>query len=119
MNVQGLCPSGRVKLVDLGLLLDQVLRHSFVGVLAQAKRLYHIFSHLLLLEVVLPLLILEVLLVDLVQILVHLLVCAQLQVLRVDLFFGLELARFHVFKLCLASNKISSLNASTIVVPEA
>ena len=61
MNVQRLRLVWRVQLVDLRLLFDQIFGHGLVHVLAHAQRLHHVLSHLLLLEVVLPLLILEVL----------------------------------------------------------
>ena len=94
-----------VELVDLHLLLDEVVSELLVGALAIAQRLHDILAHLLLLEVLLPLLHLEVLLVDLVQVRVHFLLLAQSQVLLVHLFLGLKLAHFGVLKFDLARNE--------------
>ena len=118
VDVERSSPLWRVELVDLGLLLDQVLCQLFVLKLTHVERFADVLPHLLLFEVFLPLLHLEVLLVDLLQILVHFFVLPQRRVLLIDLLLDFELAGLHVFQLDLPGNERLALTPSGCAVTE-
>lgn len=116
MNVERLSDIGFVKLVDLSLLLQEVLSHLLVCQFSHAQRLIDVFSHLLLLQVHLPLLYLEVLLMDLVHVEHHLFVGYDCLVLFVHLLLRFPLASLHVFKLDLAGYKRTTLSSLHVTV---
>ena len=115
VDVEGCFGLWLVQAVQLSLLLEDGLGQLFVLKFAHAQRLCDVLPHLVLFEVALPLLDLELLLADLVQVLHHFALLAQVQVLLVHLLFYFELARFHILKLYLPCNKGGSCLA--LLVP--
>lgn len=111
VNVQRCLCLRPVQFVYLSFLLKDILSLFFVFNFAHVQGQGDVFTHLLLLEVVLPLLNLELFLANLVQVLHNLLLLAQRRILLVHLLFDLVLANFHVFQLDLTGNQRHPLPA--------
>jgi len=103
-----------VELVYLGFFLDQVVSSCFVGELAHLNRLDNVFAHLLLLEVLLPLLHIEVLAMDLVKDHVHFLFLSNFNILFAYFLLDFKLLNFHVFKFYLTGDKRVALLAHEV-----